>query len=542
MEKKNGDKTIYRILETLTSCFPGNSKFIRIGGDEFLIITPNITKADMEDYIKMANKELDNKKEILHNSNITLVAKDSTQGSLAEIISLADNDVSNIKSKIKEEMQKINMTEHSTKRKIEESENNPIVLQTPKHISSLQKEKWDTLNDMLREAVDKHILDLRGSKNFRYKLIDSIEKDSDGEEQTIISDIKREAFSIIEAIKNLLTNNIQKKDDESSCNIFTSTFNCSFENAQLIDSIISNEISLDTLNESELSLVYDLGVNLLDTLTHDQNSRLLTKSYFRLHHADELEKSNKEYEVIHFSMFGIRPSNTAYGHFATDTRIQSTIPFLIHAFREKLGDKDFNNEAYPEFNPDDIFFLDQSGGNYLAFIPSEYALSKKEIEEIVETVNSHYTGDSDSTLKMASTSMENISTNTISEYIEETNFEDTQNEDCKNRFIDKFFVKFARFIKEDCDVKKDSLKRSSLEGITNQHAFEKVMQDCITFYCNEIDDYTSIQNQQFFLNNVFTAVINGEDFSNFKKELEKKKIRETETKNRQKQDCALLEL
>lgn len=539
--KEEGDRTLDILFRIITNSFPKNTRFVRMGGDELLILLPNTTKELAEQLITKCQMNLERQKDHIHNSGITLAARQSNGQPIDQLIHSADQEILEIKNSNSQNEKKLK----AQKEELERQKANPIILKVPNDVSKQQQEKWKELNQMIRVATDKHIADIRPSKDFRF-CIKNFDINNSKEE-----DLKREAFSIVKGIKTLLEENTQNSVQRHHTIAQDLLPRFSLEEIQLIDSIVNHKESVSKIHSfeiQELVKLRDTTSLLLEDLSRDRHSGLLCKSYYQRYLADELAKSKVDYQVIHFSMVGIRPSNTAYGHSLTDVRMKKTISLLIQSFEEKLEEqnKTFNNVAFADFDPDDIFFIDQGNGDYDAFIPKKYSLPEEEIQEMIDPVNCHYTDGLTSSFPIQAVADNNVNKFSIPFKIEQPkNIMDTVKvfyeyfikasdkqaklgkvNFFKNSLSQKPFVKYSRYIEKICNQKKDPLKRKNLEGKTNLLAFQEVFKDCVAFYCNEIENFDDPTIEKTFLNNIFCGIINGEDFFNYRMEEEKNKTEE----------------
>lgn len=212
--------------------------------------------------------------------------------------------------------------------------------------------------------------------------------------------------------------------------------------------------------------------------------------------------------------------------------MKKTVSLLIDAFCNK---RDFNDTPF-SFDKDDIFFIDQGGGNYMTLIPSSKSMNKVEIDEIESTVNSHYTDGPDSSLKIASATMNHVNKRTIPFFVHSTENSLTNpiewlrvlnqmfiyrpkktlalNSPYTDVCSQKPFVQFARKLKEMCNVNKNPLKMEDLSSDVNKDSIEAIANDCIQYYCNEIEDSDSIKTKKFLMENTMLALLNHTSYVN----------------------------
>lgn len=509
--KSVGDNTLHSLLSIFTSNpYLKDSTTIRIGGDEFVTFVPGKNKSEVTQMLNTTVSILEEKRKELYGSGLSFGVEDSTSyKTVEELLYVAEYEAGITKN----ENNKNDVFLEET-----QSSEGFIDLPIPKNISDEQKQKWEILNTKINIAVDSHLRDLRPSSNtFEYKI------------PNVKSDIKQ----FITSFRNLLETNPKTISDETEEEInIDNSINISPESANIIHSLFEGSIKLDSLNDEQLQDVQHALNNFEKNLIRDSHSGLLNKAYFKLFLADKLLESKQNYQAICFSMVGIRPSNTAYGHFVTDSKIDKTISFLIDAIKDKC---DFNNEAF-SFDASNCFLVDQSGGNYIAYVPNNKSLPQNIIEEIVESVNSHFTDKPDSTFKVAYASKKNVNRFTIPFFTNSMNnvpnnpiewsrtlFQVLKNRSKKNvslksapyeEYLNKPFVKFSRKLEEICNDKKDKLKMDSLESDINEQSIETVLNDLINYYMENIENPNDIEAKKFLLNNTVLALANNEAYIN----------------------------
>lgn len=390
--KEQGDKTLHTLLRLFTKSqsLPNDALTVRIGGDEFITLVPNRTKEETEKIIKAISINIENQKDYLFGSSITFGVEDSNIGNYEKIFTLAEHSV---------QVQKMSRKQDPFLKNSNASKNfSP--LPTPKNVSSEQQEKWETLNAKINVAIDNHLRDIRPSKSFQYD----------------IDIIKRDIKTFIDALGNLLSSKSQKSYEETDKT--QNQLNLSYEEAITLHSLFQgNDVNLEVLDESTLNHIYS-NLNLFcKSLIREPHSNLLKKSYFKLYLADALLDSKQNYQAIYYSMSGIRPRNTAYGHSICDVGIEKTSDVLIDEYSKK---HEFNNEPFT-FDKNDSFLIDQGGGNFISFIPMDKAIKEDENQEIVQNVNSHYTDDKTSTFKISTAVKNNVNKISIPLFVNSSN-------------------------------------------------------------------------------------------------------------------------
>lgn len=390
--KEQGDKTLHTLLRLFTKShsMPNDALTVRIGGDEFITFVPNRTKEETEKIVRAISLNIEDQKDYLYGSSITFGVEDSSLGNYEKIFSLAEHSV---------QVQKMNRKQDPFLANANVSRNFSS-LPIPKDISSDQQEKWETLNIKINVAIDNHLRDIRPSKSFQYD----------------IDIIKRDVKTFIDALGNLLCSKSRKSFEE--VNKKQNKLNISYEETVIMHSLFQGDtVNLESLDENTLNNIYSNLNSFCKSLIREPHSDLLKKSYFKLYLADALLNSNQSYQVTYYSMSGIRPRNTAYGHSVCDIGIAKTSKVLIDEYSKKHK---FNDEPFT-FDKADSFLIDQGGGNFISFIPMDKAIKDEENEKIVQNVNSHYTDDKISTFKISTATKNNVNKMSIPLFVNSSN-------------------------------------------------------------------------------------------------------------------------
>lgn len=217
-------------------------------------------------------------------------------------------------------------------------------------------------------------------------------------------------------------------------------------------------------------------------LIRDASSNLLSEPYFRLYLADKISVLNKPIQGVYFTSSGIKLSNTAYSHKHTDQRLKLTSKNLINAF-SKI--RDYNN--YPFSNSiNNTYLLSQGGGNFLALIPQENAITKEELDNILNEVNSFVDMNNPcSPFLMAGASFDNMKKISTQKLLSE---------------VEK--------LKKEANLKKDPLKKKLFYSSDFEICFKKSFDSCITEYLDNITDAQNIKNKTLFINTLFNSLLN----------------------------------
>lgn len=444
-------------------------------------------------------------------------------GNVEELIKIAEEKVTEQKHKNRDKNIFIKQVNTS---------GNFIDLSIPANVSEQQKQAWKTLNEKINILIDSHLRDIRPS-NVRFQY------ESDH--------IKRDLKSFGKAFLDLFYNFYKEQGNESKIDSNTKHNDKNTdahsemdscltpESASIIHKLFTNKnVNLNDLSTEELNNVKESLDNLDMNLIRNQHSGLLGKSYYKLFLADKLLKSKQNYQAVYFSISGIRPSNTAYGHNITDNKIEKTSKLLVNAFSKK---RMFNNEPF-SFSKNDIFLIDQGGGNFISLLTMKKALKPEEIEDIVNEVNSQCTEDIDSSFKIASAAKNHVNKRTIPLYTNSmagnpSNLVEwfrtmklviknhkkhhtllAESNMPSNMYNEKPFVQLSKRLKEDCNNNKDALKVDNLDKAICENSIKSIAKDCVSYYYSEIENPCQLANRKLFLDNVILALANHEAYVN----------------------------
>ena len=253
--------------------------------------------------------------------------------------------------------------------------------------------------------------------------------------------------------------------------------------ALLIHKLVKDEnVNIDSLSDEALQDLLITMRTLLNELIKDASSNLLSEPYFRLYLADKISVLNKPIQGVYFTSSGIKLSNTAYSHKHTDQRLKLTSKNLINAF-SKI--RDYNN--YPFSNSiNNTYLLSQGGGNFLALIPQENAITKEELDNILNEVNSFVDMNNPcSPFLMAGASFDNMKKISTQKLLSE---------------VEK--------LKKEANLKKDPLKKKLFYSSDFEICFKKSFDSCITEYLDNITDAQNIKNKTLFINTLFNSLLN----------------------------------
>lgn len=538
-----GDNALQIAMRIIKRSVPDDSVIVRAGGDEIYIILPNHDKNFADKCSKLIQNDLQKNAVLIGSLSIELASSDSTHGNINDLISITDNEVTNIKASREEANSPVDILA-----------DNFLPLQTPESISSEEKESWSELNNLVNISVYEFLQNFRPSKNFEFKpqqIVDSSdfvtnafvslldEKMDDNLPKKFSSFLKDEYPYIpiydtpdtsnkydtdvnknnsINADKTL--NNFDNYSDEELQNI-TDTLNSSFHQLirnnpellshpyfklffsddneinmnNLIHSIISKNkpiVNFDNYSNEELENLIESIDSTLEKLVRD-NTGLLNKQYFRLFLVPKIVNSDAEYSASYVSVSGLKLSNFAYDHTFSDYRLNKTNDILCRKAKNNLN---FDDSAF-DFSGNNVFFLSQGGGNYLCLYPKEMSnVIKPKINSIVDTVNASVNiKDPNSFFQLSSYSLHDNQT------IPKTSTTDA--------------IKYIRALKEEANFQKVPLKKQLFKSADAYFAFKKAMDNCVNYYLTNIPDAEKNTTKMVqFIRNVYTSFLNQEVLHN----------------------------
>lgn len=332
---------------------------------------------------------------------------------------------------------------------------------------------WEVLSCYISNAIENYLSNIRPSDKFIYD----------------IQDYKKEMFFMLNTFINTLEHDTFYKHNDNSSSLESDEDSFEEDNYISADSdltylvhrfLTDDDFSIENLDDETLTKMYDFMNSLMYTLTKNKDNNLFNKSYLKQYLANQICKNNSNYQAVFISMSGIKPSNTAYGHHATDDRIMKTNKLIT----DLLSDKNFSNNLFT-FSGDDSFLIDYGGGNFLLLLSHDQEITQDELNEKIKKINSYYDPqDPNSSFKIAG-SIQNVIDNSSREN----------------------FINDIRKLKEKCNDKKDPIKKSSFDDITQQIAFEKSIKKCIKYYLENIPDAkTDMDAKRKFISMVFNKL------------------------------------
>lgn len=529
-------------MRIIKKSVPDDSVIVRAGGDEIYIILPNHDKNFADKCSKLIQNNLQKNAVLIGGLSIELASSDSTHGNIDDLLSITDNEVTNIKASREE-----------TNSPADILADDFLPLQTPESISSKEKESWSELNNLVNISVYEFLQNFRPSKNFEFKpqqIVDSSdfvtnafvslidEKMDNNLPKNFTSFLKDEYpympiydtpdtiskdntdVSKNNSIEARNLNNLDDYSDEELQNIVDTLNNGFYQLVRnnpellshpyfqfflsddnkinmnnLIHSIISGDKLIDNFDKySDLdlqSLITTLNAT-LEQLVRD-NTGLLNKQYFRLFLAEKIINSDTEYSASYISVPGLKLSNFAYDHTFSDNRLNKTNDILCQEAKNGLN---FNDSAF-DSSDNNVFFLSQGGGNYLCLYPREMSnVIKPKINSIVDKVNASVNiKNPNSGFQLSSYSLHDNQT------IPKTSTTDA--------------IKYIRALKEEANFQKVPLKKQLFKSADAYFAFKKAMDNCVNYYLENIPNAEKSTTKMVqFIRNVYTSFLNQEVLHN----------------------------
>ena len=260
-----GDNALQIAMRIIKKSVPDDSVIVRAGGDEIYIILPNHDKNFADKCSKLIQNNLQKNAVLIGGLSIELASSDSTHGNIDDLLSITDNEVTNIKASREE-----------TNSPADVLADDFLPLQAPESISSKEKESWSELNNLVNISVYEFLQNFRPSKNFEFKpqqIVDS-------------SDFVTNAF--VSLLDEKMDNNLPKK--------FTSFLKDEYPYMPIYDTLdtiskdntdVSKNNSIEARNLNNLDDYSDEELqNIVDTLNNGfyqlvrNNPELLNHPYF----------------------------------------------------------------------------------------------------------------------------------------------------------------------------------------------------------------------------------------------------------------------
>lgn len=461
------DVALHDLLGIIKKSIPANAIINRIAGDEFCIILPDTDIKNASEIEQNMHKDIGYFSKFVHGLTVTCSIKSSKKY----------NSVEDIENKAEEEcsiLKQVKKNASSPKQNI--SQLNNLALDTFDEYDKNGNNVWHIMNSLIHNAIENHLKDLRPSPNYKFE----------------DKDIKEDSFYIVSVAKRL----IEDKEDDVIPLDFDEEDELFFTNHgleiveidsttvhQIHDLYTSNENILETLDEETISRLHSYISALHDELIRDSHSGLFNQAYFKNYLASKICNTDTKYSAICFSDVAIRASNTSYGHNYSDMRVRKTVhQEIIDEFSKQFA---FNKDSFT-FDENDIFLIDQGGGNYISFIPQEQFTDKKEIFNMVSSMNAD--------VDITKTNSPFLVAFSVDENI--------------NKETPKELFKSILRLNESVDINKNKIKELLTSGIDISNAFKKSIFECTKYYMENVPDADNITKKRAFLKNIFTIMIN----------------------------------
>lgn len=473
--KESGDKALKNGFTIIKNCLPNNALISRIGGDEIAIIIPDSDKIQALGYKKKIEDTFKQYNKYSTGLSITLAAEDSTNNTVEQLEHLTESQVSRKKNSRNPKTFASNLPS-----------NDSLPLQVPSNIDETEAEKWKILNSYINMSVENHLADIRPSKSFTYN----------------IEDFKNEIFYLIDSLKDYLESNIKngkskQLSNSHNDNLDKNVIPADKKTITLVHSLLtSTDFSYKNISQEDLLKMQKFMEELLNTLITNKNNTLFNKGYLKNYLAEEISKSKTDFQTIFINTSGIKLSNTAFGHHFTDMRIDKTTSIIQEILSKHYH---FNDKAF-SFSPEDSHFIDYGGGNYLLLIPKEKFISQKDLNKILQDINTHYDSQNPESSFQVSGMMSEFTLKTDKQTL----------------------IKFLRDFKNSCDNTKDELKKDAFTSITQKKAFENSISKAIEYYLRIIpDSKDDIVKKKILISNFFTSLVNQEGSHNIQSNIYK---------------------
>lgn len=468
-----GTKAMEYSLNLIRDSLPSDSIIVRLGGDEFCFIVPNLLKNECEKYIEAIHNSLELNSTLVSGLSIELASADSTEGTLSDLVSRTDLEVSKIKSSKKE---------NDSPAKIISSEFIPLDI--PTDATKEEAEKWVNINNHINVIIYNFLQDLRPSKNFEFT-----------DEQ-----IKNASYFIIDSISSLLNKKTQtNKDSEYSIPDngdfnFNSTIDS--KTAKLIHFLVTDKksINLDLLSDFALKDLANKMNSLTENLIRDTNSGLFIYPYFKLFLVSNLVGTNEHMYSSYVSTNGIKLSNSAYGHDFTDSRLDKTNKEFLDLVYKKF---EFNNKSF-EYSPNSLYVIQKSAGDFLFIYSSDRKFEvESKLGNIISTINEKANiKDPYSSFMMSYAPMLGNNNSLPVEVL---------NTDSANNII--YSIKA---LNDMADFNKDPLKKSLFKSKDSVVAFEKLVTPLLDTYLQLPNTGSDIKRDSLLIRNFYRSLLNYE--------------------------------
>ena len=334
---KRGDKILHDSVELMDSVMPDNSYCLRIGGDEFVFVLPNISQDKALEYEKAMHKQLHLHSQKIRNTTVTSYCIDSSaSNNISSLIDIADSAIN-------------------------------VIKQTAKDNSNLNKsiDKWDILENKINENMSTFFKNLRfhnfpmGPEHIR-KILESVINSSDSflphNNESVTNNLPKDEPTISYI-------NLMKEDLHDLNNLFIEN---RFKSPKLDD--------LKYFNDSTFAI-------LLDSLVRDPLTMQFNKSYL---YQSLLAERHKTLNVLRISAAFVKVSNTLNdSHSTTDKQIEKLGKTIYGFLSNKIH---FNQDAFSDFPPNYMIALD--GGDMVLALDSKSEIKAENIKEFLKTKNS----------------------------------------------------------------------------------------------------------------------------------------------------------
>lgn len=444
---KVGDFIIHRALELIlnNTNLPTNSKCLRIGGDEFLLVLDNTSLDKANEIINEIDSILEQYKDELFSISVSSSSINSTDyNNIEEMLDVAEEQISNKKKSYE--------------------------------LGSNEKDNWSILENMLNQNFSTLFKSLR-----LY------------EDTLDIDHLKRIYMSIINSTYHILES---KEAISNTSDKFTPNYSCT-ASLMALDNILTN----DNISEKKIDSIDEIICNdLLNKLIREPNTGEFSKHYL----VDYLLDQNcMNFKICCFSTAFIKLHNTLYSYNDTNKDIKDLLVNLRNYCKEKLDTANiFNTDMFSTEN--ESFIIDLGAGDFLIAFPSSFPIENLNFKDYIANQESIHS-DSSSLLRLTCSNSQCIINKdnknlVLSKLLDECKknknkykidfIESDKMENSLNILLEDSFLYFlnnisdynsieqkSKFLKTACKVSLDALYEFNLSQTRNKEERNYILED-----------------------------------------------------------------
>lgn len=327
-----GNFVIYTFLDLILKHpnLPKNSKCIRIGGDEFLLILENCSLDIADSFVNDIHKIEHSNRDILHNTSVSASAIHSDNcDNIEEMLNLAEQNI------------------------------------------GIQKKSLDidNLNINYEQILENNLSKIFSVLFKSLRLYNSI---------LSIQDLKSIYSSFINALGTALETSIIDKDlPECSTK---RTFDIEPYIANQLDILLNTNIEDSNLDEFDS----DVYLKLLSNLVVEPNTKHFSRTYLTNFLLDE---NNKDLKVKYFSIAFIKLHNTLYSYESTNIDIRNVISNIYSHLNQMCNSYVFTDNPFS--SNDKMHCIDLGGGDFLITCNPHININSFNLENCIRNFNNH---------------------------------------------------------------------------------------------------------------------------------------------------------